>query len=149
MGDILGLALLWIFIGLKFVIGPASALAYGLTKFETLLFVFSSSGFWSIFYYYTGAKIQDWYNAKFPSKKKKKVFSKRNRKIVALKNKFGAWGLAFLIPLISIPISALIASKYFKHDKKIWLKYLLASAFWSVVLTYFSHSIISLFKSPL
>ncbi len=147
MTQIFSLFLLWCFIGVKFVIGPASVLAFGLSKFETFLFVFSSASFWSIFYYYLGAKIQVWLNKIFPKKKQRKLFSKSSRRLVKFKSSFGAWGLAFLIPIISIPISAILASKYFKHDKQIWLKYVVSSGVWTVILTYFSHGIISLIKS--
>ncbi|TXC81741.1 hypothetical protein [Luteibaculum oceani] len=147
MEKIGGMILLWFLVGAKFVLGPGSALALGLSKLESVLFVFGASSFWCLVLFYAGTRIQKFFREKFPSKKKKPVFTKKNRKIVSLKNKFGAWGIAALIPIISIPISALLASKYFKHDKYIWIKYIVVCAFWTVVLTYFSEPIVNGLKS--
>ncbi|MGB0166789.1 MAG: hypothetical protein ACPF8V_08055 [Luteibaculum sp.] len=147
MKEVLALLGLWCFVGVKFLIGPASVLAYGLGKIETILFVSSAAIFWSLFFYFLGGRLQAYWRSKFPSKKSKRVFTKSNRQLVRFKNKFGIWGLAFLIPIISVPISALVASKYFKNDSLVWLKYGIPSIFWTIVLTYFSEPLIAWLKA--
>jgi len=44
-------------------------------------------------------------------------FTHRNKIIVKMRKRFGIWGLVTLSPIIlSIPVGALLGSKYFKHD---------------------------------
>ncbi len=149
MQDVISLLGLWFFVGVKFLIGPVSVLAYGLSRWETVLFVSCAGTFWSGVFYYAGAGMQLWYRKKFPPKKKKRLFTKSNRRLVRIKNKFGVWGLALLIPIISVPISALLASKYFKHERYVWLRYLVSCTFWATVLTFFSDHILLALKALL
>lgn len=65
----------------------------------------------------------------------KRSFTRTNRFIVLSKRGYGLIGLAIMPPLLSIPVTALIAAKYFRHDGRT-LPLLLASvAGWSVVLS--------------
>lgn len=142
MQHILSLVGLFIFCGLKFLLGPGSVLAYGLSHWQTVFFCWIAGVFWAIFFYYLGVKIQLWWSVKFPPKKKKKAFSKTNRRIIAFKNNFGPLGLAALIPILSVPIAALLCSKYFKHDKHVIASFIASTAFWSVALTFLSKPVI-------
>lgn len=146
MQHILSLIGLFIFCGLKFLIGPISVLAYGLSHWETVFFCFFSGVFWAIFFYYLGVKIQVWWRTKFPSKKKKKTFSKINRRIIRFKNSFGPLGLAALIPVLSVPIAALLCSKYFKHDRHVIASFIASVAFWSITLTFLSNPVVAYFE---
>ena len=68
--------------------------------------------------------------------RKQKVFSKRNRKIVAIWKKFGLIGLAFITPVIlSIPLGTVIANIYVTNRKKIFLYMFCSLLFWSVLMT--------------
>lgn len=70
------------------------------------------------------------------SKRPKKIFTKRNKRLIFLKNKFGLPGIIILSPVIlSIPIGVLLVTKYFRY-KKINYLYLLAGQFlWSILFT--------------
>lgn len=73
---------------------------------------------------------------------KKVVFTKRNRRIIKIKNKFGLAGIALLTPLLSMPIGAFVAEKFFKDKKKV-IMYLSGSVIlWIVgiyLVMYFFH----------
>jgi len=86
------------------------------------------------FYYATG-----WLNALIdkllPKKKKKKVFTKGNRRFIKIKNKYGLIGISALTPiLLSIPLGCFLASRFYK-GKKTTIPIMLAGiVFWAFVL---------------
>lgn len=133
--------------GTKFLTGPAVVLAAGYPMIPTMIITFVGGSIGSIFFFRLGTTIFNWWQRIFPPKKKKKIFSKKNRTIVRFKNKFGVMGLALLVPLISIPISCFIAAKYFRHDRRAIPSYIIAVAGYSVILTLFSDPIIQLIKN--
>lgn len=54
--------------------------------------------------------------------KKKKTFTKGNRRIIKIRNKFGIWGIAFFTPIgLSIPVGTFIAERFYKDKKKVIL----------------------------
>lgn len=67
---------------------------------------------------------------------KKRIFTRRNRKIVSVWQNFGLFGLAFLTPIIlSIPIGTVVANNYVKSRKKIFFFMFCSLLFWSVLMT--------------
>ena len=70
------------------------------------------------------------------SKKKKKLFTPRNRRIIRIWKKYGLWGVAWLTPiLLSIPVGTFIMTRLEKKKKKIVFKLLIAIVTWSFTLT--------------
>jgi hypothetical protein len=69
-------------------------------------------------------------------KRLKKIFTQRNRRLIFLKNRFGLPGIILLTPvLLSIPVGALLITKYFGRRKINYL-YLFAGQFlWSIIYT--------------
>lgn len=68
----------------------------------------------------------------------KRSFTRTNRAIVRVRRSQGLWGLVFITPtLISIPIGAVLAAKYFRHDKRTLPMLLLSVATWGLVSTAF------------
>ncbi len=68
--------------------------------------------------------------------RKKKIFSKRNRRFITIWRKYGLYGIAFLTPvIISIPIGTLIANSLVNNRKKIILYMFVSLVFWSVLMT--------------
>lgn len=64
-----------------------------------------------------------------------KIFTPQNRKIIKIKNKFGLTGIALLSPiLLSIPLGAFLAEKFFKNKTKIILYLNAASLFWFIII---------------
>ncbi|MCK5823285.1 MAG: hypothetical protein KAG95_04730 [Bacteroidales bacterium] len=71
-------------------------------------------------------------------KKQKSVFSKKNRRVIRVKQKFGLLGVATITPIIlSIPVGTFIAVKYYSLSSKTLLFLISAVIFWSVALSFF------------
>ena len=69
-------------------------------------------------------------------KRPKKVFSKRSRFWVRLKNNYGLWGIVIATPVIlTIPIGAFLANRYYAHKKHIILYMILSIVGWAGVLS--------------
>lgn len=66
----------------------------------------------------------------------KPIFTRTNRLIVKVKGRYGIIGLAsFAPPTLSIPITAILAAKYFRHDRRTLPSLLISVLIWSVVLS--------------
>ncbi|HRF80552.1 MAG TPA: hypothetical protein PL070_10750 [Flavobacteriales bacterium] len=66
----------------------------------------------------------------------KPIFTRTNRLIVKVKRRYGIIGLAsFAPPTLSIPITAVLAAKYFRHDRRTLPSLLVSVLIWSVVLS--------------
>lgn len=122
----------------KFFAGPLSAAALGLSPFETIVCsflgmmtsvaIFSTLGSW--------VKI----NVFSRFSKSKALFTKRNRKMVALYQRFGLRGIAFLTPVIFGPIiGTMIAASFGEHKRRIFLYMFISGFVWSIALTYIFH----------
>lgn len=65
----------------------------------------------------------------------KPIFTRTNRGIIRVKQGYGFWGIAAVgPPIISIPIAAVLAAKYFKHDRRTLPTMLFAVIAWAFVL---------------
>ena len=75
--------------------------------------------------------------------KKKPIFTKRNRMIVRLMQKYGLNGIAVLTPLLSLPLGVFIAGrindKFIQNRKKVLLYLCTSMVIWTFVLTGVSH----------
>lgn len=66
----------------------------------------------------------------------KRIFTRTNRTIVRLKQAYGPQGVAFLLtPLLSVPLTALVAAKYFHNNKRTLPILMAAVVVWSLVLS--------------
>jgi hypothetical protein len=66
----------------------------------------------------------------------KRIFTRTNRLIVRVKHRYGIIGLAsFAPPTLSIPITAVLAAKYFKHDRRTLPALIISVLIWSMVLS--------------
>lgn len=75
--------------------------------------------------------------------KKKQVFTKRNRMIVRMMQKYGLNGIAILTPLLSLPLGVIIASrindKFINNRRKVHLYLCVSMIIWTFVITGISH----------
>ena len=75
--------------------------------------------------------------------KKKPIFTKRNRMIVRLMQKYGLNGIAFLTPLLSLPLGVFIAErineKFIQNRQKVLLYLCVSMVIWTFILTGISH----------
>lgn len=78
-------------------------------------------------------------------KKDKKVNFKKNRKLVNLKRRFGLFGLSMSIGIVSVPVGALLVSKYYSKNKWTVPMLVLCSIIWGYGATYLTFAIRSVF----
>lgn len=133
---------------LKFAYSPAMGYAVGY-KFWHMLIITSVGGLSSlfVFYYSAGWLMHRAFKRRLKkameNKKPKKIFTRKNKMIVKVKRGSGMNGLAALTPpLISIPIGAIIAAKYFYGQRRtlpllvgstlVWA-FLLSSFWWLLI----------------
>ena len=120
------------------------AIIFGISSgtFGIIVFMFLSEGI---------LKLWDWFKIKtglFKRKKPRKKFSKRTRRYVKVRSKFGLFGIALLTPfLLSIPIGCFIAMRYYKNKKKVFLYLFLSVVFWSVIFASFGSAILKIFNA--
>jgi hypothetical protein len=95
-------------------------------------------------FFFAGARVLEWFRVRHLRREKdraakglppKRIFTRTNRFIVRLKHGYGLRGLTVLPPILSIPITAVIAAKYFRHDRRTLPMLLAAVAVWSAVLS--------------
>jgi hypothetical protein len=120
----------------KFILGPITARIYEMNLFETVLFTVLGM-MTSVFLFSTilGNKIHVWIMKSFY--KNRKLFSRRNRRMVKIWREYGLKGVAFLTPILFTPIGGtIIANSFGEHRNKIF-KYMFVSAlFWAVIISF-------------
>lgn len=130
---------------------PAAVSLFKFHFLKSILVSCSGGIFGAISSTYLSAGIIDWWeNFKkkwFKNHQPKKKFSKTNRFIIKVKHRFGIVGIALLSPvLLSIPLGAFIAERFYKDKKKVIL-YLSGSViFWSFTLYFLFYFFYSSFK---
>lgn len=69
------------------------------------------------------------------NEKQKKIFTKRNRRLVKIWKQYGLAGIAFITPcFISIPVGTVIANALESNRKKIFLYMFISVIFWSITI---------------
>lgn len=143
MGLILALIGTALFCSVKFAIGfPTAIVKFDMNFLESVLFGFASGTLGNLIFIYAGDLINRLIDKLIrflrPNRvpKAKKVFTKKNRRFVYIKNKYGLPGLALITPVfISIPVGNFLATRFFHNKKKILL-YMSASVLaWTLVIS--------------
>ena len=68
----------------------------------------------------------------------KKTFTRRNRRIVRIKQKYGLTGIALITPLLlSIPVGVFLVVRYYHSSKSKFLYLIAANLIWSIIYTGF------------
>ncbi|GAB4381638.1 MAG: hypothetical protein Kow0075_13380 [Salibacteraceae bacterium] len=144
--EILKIAALVLFSSVKFLFAPSTVYLSGYNVWQTILITIIGGFLGVVVFYKGGSYIFAWWTRRFGGGKATKKFNRRTRTLVKIKNKYGLYGLAFLSPcLISIPIGAVVAAKYFRHDNRTIPVFFSAVVFWSITLTMLTHLIGPLF----
>ncbi len=126
------------------------ALAFGKIGFPTAFLVFNSnfikvilvtcaggiSG--NILFTYLSAFLLKWrhnYRLKKHKIHARQIFTKFNRRVIRIKQRFGLAGIAFITPVIlSTPVGAFLADRFYKDKKKVILYLSLSTVFWALAL---------------
>lgn len=112
----------------------------GYNFFESLLFGMAAGFLGNIIFVYAGDYLSRLIDKIIASvrgnrpKKIKKKFTKSSRRLVKIKSKYGLFGIALLSPLvISIPVGAFLAVRYYHNKKKIMLYMMASVAAWTLL----------------
>ncbi len=146
MGSLLEIISVFLMSTVKFVFGGVPlALGLGFSFFEAVT-VTSLGGFVGVTaFVYTSDKLIAYLKKRKilkqlenPNQIRKKSFTRTNKIIIIVKQRFGLLGISLLTPLLlSIPIGCFLAVRYF-NDKQRILIYMFGSIlFWSVSISSF------------
>ncbi len=70
--------------------------------------------------------------------KEKKTFTRRSRRLIRIKSKYGFPGIVLLNPVIlSIPVAAFLVVRYYRHVKYKYFYLILGLVGWSLIYTVF------------
>lgn len=70
--------------------------------------------------------------------RKRKIFTRANRKLVKIKTRYGLPGIVILSPVIlSIPVGSFLAAKYYGASPKVAAWLIAGQIAWSVIFTFF------------
>lgn len=148
--------------GIKFLFAPLISIGYGFNYFQTLLitavggilgiFFFYFLSKWiivqynrfspAIYSYFTGVKIDTSRKILSREKKIKRKFTRKNKMIINIRNKYGFAGIIMFTPvLLSIPLGAFLARKYYSGRNHTLIYMSISVVLWS----FFISSIIFLF----
>lgn len=116
----------------KFVLSPSVMIARGWSFVETVIVTTSGAAIGSTLFYYVGDLFFKWWQRR--SSGRPKTFSWKSRTLARVKSKLGLKGLLLVSGLISVPITAILAARYFKTRGTLPL-IILGFFIWSLVLT--------------
>jgi membrane protein DedA with SNARE-associated domain len=116
----------------KFVLGPVGGFAAGLHFVTSFISTVAGMMTTVVVIVYSGNWFRDRViNKLYPRRRR---FSERNRKLVAIWRKYGLTGAAFLTPLLLTPIGgALLAVSFGGPREKIIFRMAVSAVFWSLV----------------
>jgi len=124
----------------KFFAAPILAKSFGFGYLQTI-FITSLGGVSGVFLFFNlGARIVGFFPNFFkPINKKRKIFTKKNKFFVVIIRDYGLFGIAIFSPvLISIPVGAFLAARFFQSQKKTALAVMaLSVVVWSVSIATF------------
>jgi len=116
---------------------PLAVLQFNFNFAETVLWT-NVGGILGIYFFtYLSDKIIEWWKRTF-RKKRKKIFTKKNRRIVSVKQSYGLIGIALITPLLlSIPVGAFLMVRYYPRSKYKIAALIASNIIWSVIYTLF------------
>ena len=123
---------------------PAACILFKFNMFKVILVSCIGGMGGSIFYVFLFGAILKWWDKRQHIKsggKKKLIFTKGNRRIIRIKNRFGLVGISLLTPfLLSIPLGAFLADRFYKNRPKVILYLCASTLLWSVTLYFVYYS---------
>jgi hypothetical protein len=126
--------------------GVPLAAGYGFSYLEVAVYTAIGGILGVGFFLLLASSFRGAWDRLFPRRRRKRIFSRRNRFIVHVKKNFGLAGIAFLTPwFLSIPLGTFISFGIYRSRRKVFLYQSLAIIFWSVVGALLAHPVARLF----
>ena len=125
---------------------PLAVMQFRFSFHETILWT-NVGGILGIYFFaFLSEKLIAWWTRTFRKKRpafgyrnpEKKIFTRKNRRIIRIKQRYGLFGIAITTPfLLSIPVGTFLVVRYYR-TRKIKFTYLIVSNMvWSVIYTVF------------
>jgi hypothetical protein len=129
------------------MIFPLAVVEFQFSFFETLLWT-NIGGILGIYFFaYLSGRLIAWWNRIFGKPRSeipeygsggRKLFTRRNRRIVRIKQRYGLPGIAATTPfLLSIPVGTFLVVRYYRHTRTRFLYLIVSNVVWSVIYTGF------------
>mgnify|MGYP003387446472 CR=1 FL=1 len=128
----------------KFFLCGLVSYGFNHTFMETLLLTAIGACLGTFSFFRLGKRVIEWFRLRYVRRRTerlakglapKRIFTRTNRMIVRVKHNYGLLGIALLPPILSVPITAMLAAKYFRHDRRALPILMSAVIAWSVVLS--------------
>lgn len=141
LSDLMKYIIVYLISMFKFIGGPAFGAAYDLniliTSSMTILGMMTSVVTISFF----GIRLRAWIQKKY--KYKKKIFTKRNRRLVKIWRGYGEFGVSFFTPIFFSPVIGTLLLTALGGKRKRVITYMLISAiFWAFAIASLSDFLI-------
>lgn len=125
---------------------PLAVIQFNFSFVETILWT-NVGGIMGIYFFaYLSDKLMIWWRRTFRKRRKsreqgdkrKKIFTKRNRRIVRIKQGYGLIGIALITPLLlSIPVGTFLMVRYYQRSRFKFISLIASNILWSVIYTLF------------
>lgn len=128
----------------KFLFAALVSYRFDHTYWQTIFLLAIGGGIGTIAFYLLGKRVLEWFRVRYVRRRAdriakglppRRIFTRTNRLIVRMKRTYGLLGLAVMPPILSIPVTSIVAAKYFRHDRRTLPYLLTAVVAWSVVLS--------------
>ena len=125
---------------------PLAVFQFKFSFAETVLWTNIGGLIGIYFFAFLSDKLIVWWHQKFWKKKKqdatgesrKKIFTKKNRRIVRIKQRYGLPGIALITPLLlSIPLGTFLMVRYYQRSRFKFASLIASNIIWSVLYTIF------------
>ena len=137
-----------LFSAVKFALTfPLAIIQFKFNFIETVLWTNVGGIIGIYFFAFLSDKLISWWDRTFRKSKikirknaktGKKVFTKKNRRIVRIKQQYGLIGIAVTTPfLLSIPVGTFLVVRYYRSVKTRFLYLIASNLFWSVIYAVF------------
>lgn len=120
---------------------PVAVYLFKMSFVETILYTNIGGLIGIVFFMFSSKGVISLYETlmhqnRSSKKKLKKIFTKKNRRLVMIRKKYGLLGIVSLTPvLLSIPIGSFLIVKYYGEVKKAFLYLMISNAAWSLAYT--------------
>ena len=123
---------------------PVVILQFQFSFFETILWTNVGGVLGIYFFAFLSDKLIAWWNRNFRKSRrkenpgKKRAFTKRNRRIIRIKQQYGLIGIALSTPIVlSIPLGTFLVVRYYRSSRTKFIYLIASNLFWSFIYTGF------------
>lgn len=125
---------------------PLVVLQFNFTLAETVLWTNVGGALGIFFFAFLSDKLIQWWQKTFGKRKrtgakkdkKKAVFTRKNRRIIIIKQRYGLVGIASITPLLlSIPVGTFLMVRYYSRSRYKYVALIASNLVWSVIYTLF------------